>query len=141
MGIRQAFTSYSNPKGKADTERFLRTIKEELVWLREWASLAAFFAALDRWLADYNASYSIRRSATERACVQGRARSPEFSTRRRWPLYTQPLMLLAERSPYSTCSHPRSRPVRRTRSPCATTVSTSAELFGAARRFRKSVAT
>jgi putative transposase len=31
MGIRQAFTSYSNPKGNADTERFLRTLKEELV--------------------------------------------------------------------------------------------------------------
>jgi putative transposase len=57
LGIRQAFTSYSNPKGNADTERFLRTVKEELVWLREWTSPAAFFAALDRWLADYNASY------------------------------------------------------------------------------------
>ena len=57
LGIRQAFTSYSNPKGNADTERFLRTLKEELVWLREWTSPAAFFAALDRWLADYNASY------------------------------------------------------------------------------------
>src|SRR4029450_5923470 len=52
LGIRQAFTSYSNPKGNADTERFLRTLKEELVWLREWTSPAAFFAALDRWLAD-----------------------------------------------------------------------------------------
>jgi transposase InsO family protein len=30
LGIRQAFTSYSNPKGNADTERFLRTLKEEL---------------------------------------------------------------------------------------------------------------
>jgi transposase InsO family protein len=57
LGIRQAFTSYSNPKGNADTERFLRTLKEELVWLREWTSPAAFFEALDRWLADYNASY------------------------------------------------------------------------------------
>ena len=36
MGIRQAFTSYNNPKGNADTERFMRTLKEELVWLREW---------------------------------------------------------------------------------------------------------
>jgi transposase InsO family protein len=26
MGIKQAFTSYSNPKGNADTERFLRTL-------------------------------------------------------------------------------------------------------------------
>jgi hypothetical protein len=57
LGIRQAFTSYSNPKGNADTERFLRTLKEELVWLREWTSTGAFFAALDRWLADYNATY------------------------------------------------------------------------------------
>jgi putative transposase len=32
-------------------------LKEELVWLREWTSPTAFFAALDRWLADYNASY------------------------------------------------------------------------------------
>ena len=38
MGIREAFTSYSNPKGNADTERFLRTPEEELVWLREWTS-------------------------------------------------------------------------------------------------------
>ena len=44
LGIRQAFTSYSNPKGNADTERFLRTLKEELVWLREWTSPGAFFA-------------------------------------------------------------------------------------------------
>ena len=57
LGIRQAFTSYSNPKGNADTERFLRTLKEELVWLHEWTSPAAFFEALDRWLAGYNASY------------------------------------------------------------------------------------
>jgi putative transposase len=57
LGIRQAFTSYSNPKGNADTERFLRTLKEELVWLREWTSPGAFFTALDQWVTDYNASY------------------------------------------------------------------------------------
>ena len=44
MGVRQAFTSYSNPKGNSDTERFLRTLKEELVWLHEWTSPAVFFA-------------------------------------------------------------------------------------------------
>jgi putative transposase len=47
----------ANPNGNADTERFLRTLKEELVWLREWTSPGAFFAALDLWLAHYNASY------------------------------------------------------------------------------------
>jgi len=31
LGIEQAFTSYNNPKGNADTERFMRTLKEELV--------------------------------------------------------------------------------------------------------------
>jgi hypothetical protein len=36
LGITQAFTSYNNPKGNADTERMMRTLKEELVWLREW---------------------------------------------------------------------------------------------------------
>ena len=57
LGIRQAFTSYSNPKGNADTERLLRTLKEELVWLQEWTSPAVFFAALERWIASYNTSY------------------------------------------------------------------------------------
>lgn len=57
LGIRQAFTSYNNPKGNADTERFLRTLKEELVWLNEWTSPATFFQALERWIADYNRGY------------------------------------------------------------------------------------
>jgi putative transposase len=45
MGIHQAFTSYSNPKGNADMEHFLRTLKAGLVWLRDWTSPAAFFEA------------------------------------------------------------------------------------------------
>ena len=28
LGIQRAFTSYNNPKSNADTERFLRTLKE-----------------------------------------------------------------------------------------------------------------
>jgi transposase InsO family protein len=38
MGIHQAFTSYGNAKGNADTERVFRTMKEELLWLRQWHS-------------------------------------------------------------------------------------------------------
>lgn len=38
LEVTQAFTSYNNPKGNADTERLMRTLKEELVWLREWSS-------------------------------------------------------------------------------------------------------
>jgi putative transposase len=35
MEIAPAFTSNNNPKGNADTERVFRTMKEELIWLRE----------------------------------------------------------------------------------------------------------
>jgi len=38
LGIHQAFTSYNNPKGNADTERVFRMMKDELLWLREWSS-------------------------------------------------------------------------------------------------------
>jgi putative transposase len=34
LGIHQASTSYNNPKGNADTERVMRTLKEECLWLR-----------------------------------------------------------------------------------------------------------
>ena len=57
LEIKQAFTSYNNPKGNADTERFMRTLKEELVWSNEWASPAAFFDARDVWIDEYNENY------------------------------------------------------------------------------------
>jgi putative transposase len=57
MGINQAFTSYNNPKGNADTERFMRTLKEELVWINEWDSPSRFSEALDRWIDYYNRNY------------------------------------------------------------------------------------
>ena len=37
LGVHQMFTSYNNPKGNADTERFMRTLKEECLWLQEWS--------------------------------------------------------------------------------------------------------
>ena len=41
----------------ADTERFMRTMKEELVWINEWNSPKKFLEALDRWIDYYNNSY------------------------------------------------------------------------------------
>jgi len=32
LEIKQTFISWSNPKGNADTERVIRTLKENLVW-------------------------------------------------------------------------------------------------------------
>ena len=57
LGIRQIFASYNNPKGNADTERVIRTIKEDLVWIREFDSVAAFEAALKMWQKAYNEDF------------------------------------------------------------------------------------
>jgi len=57
LGIHQAFTSYNNPKGNADTERMMRTLKEELLWLTEWHSESELTFALDIWIEEYNESY------------------------------------------------------------------------------------
>ena len=57
MGVSQAFTSYNNPKGNADTERMMRTMKEELLWLKEYDNLAELKHDLDNWVLDYNYNY------------------------------------------------------------------------------------
>lgn len=57
LGVRQAFTSYGNPKGNADTERMMRTLKEELLWLREWSSAAEIKTELAEWIEEYNGDY------------------------------------------------------------------------------------
>jgi putative transposase len=57
LEISQAFTSYNNPKGNADTERMIRTLKEELLWLREWSSVGELTGELNRWIDWYNESY------------------------------------------------------------------------------------
>ncbi|WP_051384448.1 IS3 family transposase [Nitratidesulfovibrio termitidis] len=57
LGITQAFTSYNNPKGNADTERTMRTIKEELFWLHEWRSLEHLDRALSDWIENFNTTY------------------------------------------------------------------------------------
>jgi putative transposase len=41
----------------ADNRALPEDLKEELVWPHEWTSPAVFFQALDRWLADCNATY------------------------------------------------------------------------------------
>ena len=57
LGIQQIFASYSNPKGNADTERIIRTLKEDLVWPREFDSVADFEKALNIWPKEYNEDY------------------------------------------------------------------------------------
>jgi len=57
LDIQQIFTSYNNPKGNADTERMIRTMKEELFWLREWDNERELSLELDKWVNYYNKSY------------------------------------------------------------------------------------
>lgn len=57
LEIKQAFTSYNNPKGNADTERFIRTIKEECIWLHEFSSLQEAREKIKISLEEYNSVY------------------------------------------------------------------------------------
>jgi putative transposase len=55
--IHQAFTSFNNPKGNADTERMTRTLKEELIWLWEWRDSYELSVAIDTWMETYNETW------------------------------------------------------------------------------------
>jgi putative transposase len=57
LEVQQVFTSYNNPKGNADTERMIRTMKEELLWLREWDNERELSQELDKWVDSYNRNY------------------------------------------------------------------------------------
>ncbi len=58
LEIEQIFTSYDNPKGNADTERMIRTIKEEIIWLNEFSSLEEAKEKIGKWIEiDYNQLY------------------------------------------------------------------------------------
>lgn len=57
LEVEQVFTSYNNPRGNADTERMIRTIKEELFWLREWEDERELSHELDKWVEYYNRKY------------------------------------------------------------------------------------
>jgi putative transposase len=57
MEIKQIFASYNNPKGNADTERVMRTIKEDFVWTHDFASPDDFIDQFKQWAEDYNNDY------------------------------------------------------------------------------------
>jgi len=58
LGVNQIFCSYDNPKGNEETERVIRTIKEELLWLNEFTSLEEAGEAIETWINnDYNRLY------------------------------------------------------------------------------------
>ena len=44
-------------KGNADTERMMRTIKEEVIWLHEFTRLTEAKEVIRDWIAKYNREY------------------------------------------------------------------------------------
>jgi transposase InsO family protein len=54
MEIKQIFASYNNPKGNADTERVMGTIKREFVWINEFHSPIDFIERFASWVNGYN---------------------------------------------------------------------------------------
>ncbi len=57
LGLKQIFTTWSNPKGNSDTERVMRTIKEDIVWPYDWDNPFEFEVRLNKWIHDYNTDY------------------------------------------------------------------------------------
>lgn len=54
LGIEQIWTTYDNPKGNADTERMIRTIKEEAIWPYEFSSFIQAKEHLEEKIIFYN---------------------------------------------------------------------------------------
>jgi transposase InsO family protein len=57
LDIKQILTSYNNPKGNADTERFMRTFKEEAVWPYEFETFEQAKDKVQEFLEFYNEKY------------------------------------------------------------------------------------
>lgn len=57
LGLKQIFTTWSNPKGNSDIERVMCTIKEDLVWPYDWDNPFEFEVALNQWIVRYNTDF------------------------------------------------------------------------------------
>jgi len=57
LELKQIFTSWNNPKGNADTERVMRSIKEDLVWVKDYDTAEQFKLDFDKWVNQYNCDY------------------------------------------------------------------------------------
>lgn len=53
-GLLHTYAPVGRPTGNAVVERFIRTLKEELIWLQDWESADELRAAITPWLEHYN---------------------------------------------------------------------------------------
>ena len=54
VGIKGQFTGYSAPDDNAYVERFIRTIKEEEIWMNLYDTFAEAHRAVDEYIVYYN---------------------------------------------------------------------------------------
>jgi putative transposase len=52
--VEHTFAPVGRPTGNAVAERFILTLKTELIWTRDWESAAELRAALEVWAVEYN---------------------------------------------------------------------------------------
>lgn len=57
LAINHVTTSYNNPKGNAETERVIRTIKEDGIWPYEFDALQEAVASITETIVFYNTEY------------------------------------------------------------------------------------
>jgi putative transposase len=53
-GLLHTFAPVGRPTGNAVAERFIRTIKEEVIWLRDWDTAADLRETINAWLVTYH---------------------------------------------------------------------------------------
>ena len=53
-GLDHTLAAVGRPTGNAGTERVIRTLKEECIWLRDWKNRQEVEAALEAWRKSYN---------------------------------------------------------------------------------------
>lgn len=57
LGIHHVTTSYNNPKGNAETESFIKTLKEDCLWINEFNSFDDAKRQVLSWIDYYNREY------------------------------------------------------------------------------------
>ncbi|MFB6290372.1 MAG: IS3 family transposase [Candidatus Bipolaricaulia bacterium] len=57
LGINHVTTSYDNPKGNAETESWMRTLKEDCLWINDFDSPKEAKEKISSWIEYYNTEY------------------------------------------------------------------------------------
>lgn len=61
LGIESSPAFVRSPQGNGCAERFIRTLKEQLLWTRWFRNAEELLVALHEWVKVYNASWMVER--------------------------------------------------------------------------------